>query len=190
MTKGKAAKETLHPSLHLIHTDTLGNKWYALKNAARIPAERALQACIYTEDSKYGLTREQHKALLQKVNENFNRGDYASAAKIIGVLEAAAELYCTEEILLNLASVYFFLNDESKPVKNLLGQETYPLYDYRQEEKRKIWQQDLACKSFFLTASIQYIARYSEQPQLNAPEYLEQTKTVKDMINFYLARKK
>lgn len=183
-------KPQVNPALYLIHTDQKGNKWYALKNPARIPAERALQAWIYTEDSKFGLSREQHKALLAKVNENFNKGDYASAAKIVGVMEAALDLYCTEEILLNLASVYFFLNDESKPIKNSLGQDTYPIYDYIQEEKKKIWQEDLTCKSFFLQSSVQFIQRFSEQPQLNAPEYLEETKQVRELINFYLQRRK
>lgn len=185
MKESNKKQEKLNPALYLAYTDASKNKWYALKNSARIPAERALQAWIYSEDSKFGLTREQLKALMAKANENLNRNDLVSAAKIIGVVEAALELYCTEEILLNLASVYFFLNEESKPVKNGLGQDTFPVIDYFQEQKRKIWSEDLPCRSFFLQQSYQFTERYSQQAQLNVLEYLKEVKQISDLIKLH-----
>ena len=184
-------KKKPNPSqMYEVYTDKQGNKWYALKNPAHIDAERALSAWAYMEDSKYSLSRENRKAILDGINGGINRNDLSTIAKLVGVMEAAEELYCHDEILLNLASVYCFLNDEIKPKTGIDGREYYPLVDYVQEQKRKIWSEDKDAKSFFLQFAYQYTARYSEQPRLNVPEYLEKVKPVIENINFQIQKLK
>lgn len=158
---------------NLVYTDTKGNKWYALKNPANISAERALAAWAFMEDSKYSLSRENLQAILLKMNDAINRGDMASVAKLTGLIESCLDLYTSEAILLNLATVYAFLNDEKNE----------GVTDYINEEKRKIWTEDKDCRSFFLQYAYRYTHRYSEQPELNVLTYLAKVKPVIDNLN-------
>lgn len=171
--------EIISPFNH-IYTDKEGNKWYALKNPANISAERALAAWAFMEDSKYGLTRENMQAITTKMNEAINRNDMATVAKLTGLIESCMELYTSEQILLNLASVYAFIGDEKNE----------GVVDYINEKKRKIWSEDVACRSFFLQFAYRYTHRYSEQPELNVLTYLERVRPIINDLNRILTTQK
>lgn len=162
-----------------IYTDALGNKWYSIANPANIHATRALTAWTYSRDAEYGLTKEQRLIGYSKMNEALNKKDISSLAKILGVFEAAEDLYATPNILLNLATCYTFLNDE----KN----DSYK--DFIQQKKRDIWDSDLVCKAFFLQWSVQFMQQRSQSQNVNVLEYLEQAKPVLDQIDFLLRKK-
>lgn len=176
----KFSKPELPTNFIQVYQDKFGNKWYALKNPAKIAAERALTAWAYTEDSNYSLNRKNLRTILDNINNAINTNNLAEIAKLIGLVEMCLELYCHDEILLNLASVYTFLNDEKNE----------GVHDYMLEKKREIWETDSNCKSFFLQWSWQYTARYSEQPQLNVPEYLEKVAQVKKDIQYRMTQLK
>lgn len=176
--KSRFSKPELPTEFYLIYTDKFKNKWYALKNPARIAAERALTAWAYTEDSNYSLDRKNLKTILEHINNAINANNLSEVAKLTGLIEMCMELYCHDEILLNLASVYTFLNDEKNE----------GAHDYILQKKREIWETDNECKSFFLQWSWQYTARYSEQPQLNVREYLEKVVKVKKDIQYRIAK--
>lgn len=159
-----------------IYTDSKGNKFYALNNPANLHATRALPAWVFARDSEYSMTKERRIAAYEKINECVNKKDLASIAKIVGVMEAAEQLYCEPEILLNLATCYTFLNDE----KN----DSYK--DFIQEQKRDIWNSDSEAKSFFLQWSLQYTAKYSASLKLNVQEYLGKVKPILDQINYQI----
>lgn len=161
-----------------IYKDKQGNKWYVLKNPAHLSAERALAAWAYMEDSKYSLTRENLKTILENINQALNKQDISTTAKLIGVIESSLELYCNEEILINLASVYCFLNDE----------QNNGIVDYIQKEKRTLWESDKSARSFFLQYAYRYTARYSEQQQLNVRKYLDEVKPVLNDIRSRLMK--
>lgn len=174
--KSRLSKPELPTNFVQVYTDKFGNKWYALKNPAKIAAERALTAWAYTEDSSYSINRKNLRTILDSINNAINSNNLAEVAKLTGLVEMCLELYCHDEILLNLASVYTFLNDEKNE----------GAHDYILQKKREIWETDSNCKSFFLQWSWQYTARYSEQPRLNVPEYLAKVEQVKKDIQYRL----
>lgn len=165
---------------NLVYTDTKGNKWYALKNPANLCAERALAAWAFKEDSRYSLTRDNLKGILARMNDAVNKGDMATISKSIGVIESALDLYCTEEILLNIATVYTFLESE----------ENTGIQDYITERKRQIWRDDVSCRSFFLQFAYPLTASYSELPELNVLTYLSQMQPLLNHINSQMKRAK
>lgn len=162
----------------LIRTDKFGNKFYKLKNPSNIPAERALHAWVFSDDIEYSLTRERLQWGMDKLKEAINRQqpDLVTISQVIGAFEAALSLYAEPEVLLNLASVYVTMNNE-----------TFDTYaDYEQKLKREMWDKDPDSKSFFLQLAYQYSKKYSEQPKLNVPSYLKKIKPVLDQINLNL----
>ena len=163
-----------------VYKDKFGNEWRVLKNPANLCAERALAAWAFMEDSKYGLTRENMNLIINKINTAINKSDLAEVAKMTGLIETCLELYSNEQVLLNLASVYCFLNDE----------ENDTVKDHILQEKRRIWNEDTDARSFFLQLAWTYTARYSESPQLNVPEYLVKMRPVINEIISRLAQLK
>lgn len=163
-----------------IYKDKSGNRWYALKNPAHISAERALAAWAYMEDSKYSLSKENLRLILDNMNTALNKSDLATVAKLTGLIESCLEIYTHDAVLLNLASVYCFLNDEKNE----------GIVDYVVEQKRKIWRDDMEARSFFLQFAWQFTARYSEQQQLNVHDYLEKIRPLLNDINSRLTQLK
>lgn len=163
----------------LLYTDTKGNKFYALNNPANLHATRALPAWVFARDSEYGMTAERRRTAYEKINDCVNKKDLATIAKVVGVMEAAEQLYCEPEILLNLATCYTFLNDEKND----------SFKDHYQEQKRDLWKHDSDAKSFFLQWSLQYTSKYSASLNLNVLEYLEKVKPIIDQINYQIPKK-
>ncbi len=163
----------------LIYTDKLGNKFYTLRNPANIPAERALTAWVYTNDSEYGITRERLKWALDKLKTAINnqQPDLVTISQVIGALEACDSLYAEPEVLLNLASVYTTMN----------GEQFEHYADYEQKAKRQAWDKDPEAKSFFLQFAHQYSKRFSERPESNLQDYLKEIKPVLDQVSLSLS---
>lgn len=163
----------------LIRTDKFGNKFYTLKNLSNIPAERALHAWVYTNDTEYSLTRDRLEWGLSKMEESINRQqpDLVTISQVIGAYRSALSLYAEPEVLLNLASVYVTMNNESF--------EDYA--DYEQKLKREMWDKDPESKSFFLQLAHSFSKQYSTQAKLNVPSYLKKIKPVLDQINLNLS---
>lgn len=162
----------------LLYTDRQSNKWYAINNAANIHATRALTAWSFSRDAEFGMTRERLSIACEKLNEAVNKKDIATIAKVTGVIEAGLTLYATPEILLNLATCYTFLNDETNE----------GFKDFIQEKKRDIWSTDADCKSFFLQWSVTFIQRFSELQNTNVLDYLQNAKPILDQIDFQLRK--
>lgn len=173
-------EEKPHDGFKLIYTDKAGNKYYGLNNPANLHATRALMAWNYAKDSEHGMTKQRRKLAFDKINESVNKKDLATIAKVVGVMEAADDLYAEPEILQNLATCYVFLNDE----KN----EGYK--DHIQQEKIELWKSDHDARSFFLQYALQFTSKYSELQRLNVLDYLEKAKPVIDQINFLLPYRK
>ena len=159
----------------LIYTDKFKNKWYMKTNPANLHATRALAAWSFTKDSEFGITGKKLKRALDMIEEELNSEaavDRVNIGNITGVLKAGLELYAEPEILLNLAKCYTFIGDEPEEFK-----------DSWQEKKVNLWGNDDEARAFFLQYALQYTARYSESQKLNVPEYLEQSKAVRDKIS-------
>lgn len=163
----------------LIRTDKSGNKFYTLKNSATLPTERCLTSIVYTEDTKWGLTLEKRAHGFKLMRELINEEGAVQRDKlgeIMGALEMAATLYAEPETILNLASVFVVMNNESF--------DTYAAYE--QQLKRQMWDKDPESKSFFLQLGYRYSVKYSQQPELNVPSYLKKIKPALDQINWSL----
>lgn len=166
-----------HEDAALVYTDSQGNKWYTVSPSS-LHATRALTAWVLTKDLDYGLTRDKLLNGFKKINELINKGNITDASKVLGVLEAAMDLYCEPEVLLNIATCYTFLNDEPEEYK-----------EHIQKKKKDIFEKDYECKSFFLSYAISYTKKFSQSPPPNAQEYFQEVKPLIDQINYHLTQK-
>lgn len=158
----------------LVYTDSEGNKWYTVSPAS-LHATRGLTAWLLSDDIKRGLTADMLKIGFERMSKYYNEGKPSEAFKIIGVLEAALDLYATPEVLMNIATCYTFLNNEPDEYKAAY-----------QKKKRDIWEKDFECKAFFLQYATNYTKQHSESPPSNVQEYFQEMKPVLDLINKHL----
>lgn len=163
----------------LLYTDSKGNNWFTITNQANLHASRALFAWGFARDAEYGLSRERLQLACEKINEYVNKKDVASIAKVIGVIEAGLDLYAEPQVMLNLATCYTFLNDEAN--------DGYK--DFWQDKKREIWESDVDCRAFFLQWCTQSMQQFSALQKLNVLDYFDQTKAVRDQLEYQLPKK-
>lgn len=169
------SKKVLNPNLQKVYTDKSGNDYFKFINPSLMPASRLLMAMILTGDADRSMNKHNLKHLCSLIDERINSNDLSGAAKINGLIQASLDLYADEETLLQLAQVYYLMNDENP--------ETYS--ERFQKEKRKIWDEDIDAKGFFLQQSFKYTKAFQEQPQLNVLEYLNKAKPInqiKDLL--------
>lgn len=171
----KEKKKLIPESRNHVFTDIDKNKWFAV-DPQKMHTSRVMMAWIFSRDSQYSLSREKLKTAIDKIKEALNKKDIVEASQILGVIDAATELYCEESILLNLACCYSQLEGEPEEYK-----------DQWQQQKREIWSKDIFCKSFFLQYAVKFTARSGELQGLSVLNYLEQAKPTIDLINYHLS---
>lgn len=164
----------------LVYTDKAKNKYYTFKNPAEIPHGRWMDAQILQRYAEFCLTKEQFSMWLDRMEESINQKqpDIASLGALVKVARASEELYCEKETVLNLATVYFMMNDEDP--------ETY--MDYWQKAKREAWGKDKGAESFFLQQCVLLIPMSAEQRNSNVLRYIQKTKPVIDELNYHLTQ--
>lgn len=180
--KARFSKNGTPTPVKKVYTDKSGNKYFTFKEPGNIPHGRWLDAQVYQRWVEFCLTEDKWITMLEEMRKALNQKapDLTRMGALIEVAMAANEVYCEKETMLNLATVYFTMNDEDPE----------SFLDYWQKAKREAWAKDAGAERFFLQQSVQYTQLSVKQPDLNVQQYLKKIQPVVDEINSQITRSK
>jgi hypothetical protein len=152
-------------------------KFYCLKNALELPAKRGVLAMKAKRFAEMKIDEESLKGLMQKVKTAVNTNqDFVEAMGWWQQIEFRLNMICEEKSILDLVSLYYYLEDESpdEPSKEA------------NERKRKIFDEHPIVKGFFLRIGINMMNNFSMQHDEAVLSYLAETKKVTDQLTTML----
>lgn len=139
-------------TVKLVHVDAGGNAWYGFDDPLRMPAARALAGEVAATWADLNITKDDLKDYVARMKAFGNQGDIVRMFHLLTVLEERVEWACEDRTLLQLAQVYYLLNDE--PIMQ-------PSPEHN-EQKERIWAADQECRGFFLRSAFVLTKGYSE----------------------------
>lgn len=137
-------------------------KFYTLRNALQMPAERAISAEALANQAEMNITRKELIRFFEKIDEAVNAGRMTEVLADIGKIRERLDWIAEEETLLNLSKVYFFLEGED-PACPL------PKYDVIKDQ---IFKKEPEARSFFLQAAIRLTGKYGDISEGDILPYL------------------
>lgn len=153
----------------LVYTDNGGNKYYQLKDALAMSVKRHIAAEAALRAAEYCITKEDLIAFVDKMESAINKGQITEVARLIYEIRTRLLFSAEEKTLLELACVYFYLEDE--PLSQYAS--------YWQEKKRKLWEMDDAATDFFLQSAFRLTIQYSK---LSDSDILTYLKSLKELV--------
>lgn len=164
-----------------VYTDALGNKWFAQTNILEISPARGLSAA--RADRYVGLKISEHNfsQLLNVAIDGLNKEQNISQMiAIMHELKWRQEMLCEESSILDLAGIYYFLQDENPDFPS----------EVHNQKKREIWAQDEICRGFFLTLGLSLTTKFSNTPEEDLLKFLNQemTKELGEKIYKFIPR--
>ena len=164
-----------------VYTDALGNKWFAQTNILEISPARGLSAA--RADRYVGLKISEHNLsqLLNVAIDGLNKEQNISQMiAIVHELKWRQEMLCEENSILDLAGIYYFLQDENPDFPS----------EVHNQKKREIWAQDEICRGFFLTLGLSLTTKFSNMPEEDLLKFLNQemTKELGEKIYKFIPR--
>lgn len=165
--KGKWTDEE-YDLLDLVHTDIYDNKYYKFKDLLQMSVRRHIAAEMALRNAEYCMRKEDLLDFIKKMKDNLNSGIFTDAAYTLHEMEARLLYVSEENTLVELATVYFYIEHE-------------PLTQYApawQEKKRNNWRLDEDTMNFFLRAAFSFTNQYSKHSNLDILTYLQGIKKV------------
>ena len=164
-----------------IYSDALGNKWYCLTNILEISPARGLSAA--RADRYVGMKISEHNLsqLLNVAIDGLNKEQNISQMiAIVHELKWRQEMLCEENSILDLAGIYYFLQDENPDFPS----------EVHNQKKREIWAKDEICRGFFLTLGLSLTTKFSNTPEEDLLKFLNQemTKELGEKIYKFIPR--
>jgi hypothetical protein len=145
------------------YKDKFGNVWWSFVDPLRMPGSRALAGEIAATWADLNMTKEDIKNYFVEMRKAGNSGDIVRMFRLFDTMEARLDWACEDKSLLNLAAVYFLVNDESP------GAPT-PHYTTL---KHEVFDKDHDARAFFLGRAFALIKVSSEFSGSDILNYLE-----------------
>lgn len=169
-----------NPEMVEVHTDAKGNKWYQHTNVLDLSPARGVAASKADRFVSLRITESNLLALLDKAIDGVNNAkpDFVQMAAIVHEIRRRIELMCEEKSLLELSSIYYFLQDEDPRFPSM----------HHNTLKRDIWEQDEMCRSFFLHMSLALTKQFSNISEEDLLKFLmnSQAKEMAERIYQFL----
>jgi hypothetical protein len=151
------------PNMVMVYEDGKGNKWFSHVNVLEISPARGVSASKADRFVSLRITEDNLKTLLDKAIDGVNKKqDFVQMASIVSEIRIRLELMSERTSLLDLAAIYYFLEDED-PV--------FPS-NHHDKLKREIWKDDAQCASFFLHMSLALTKQFSTTSEEDLLKYL------------------
>lgn len=161
-----------------IYEDASGRSWFEYTDKMNIPATRSLAAEVATRFADMNITKDKLKGLILKMKENANEGNVVSLFSILQEIEFRLDFVGEEETLIEIASIYFLLEDEPEQLSASF-----------QERKKQIFKEDPDCRAFFLSRVFQLITNYSQLSEVDFLKYLKANQEAAERILRFLPAK-
>lgn len=171
--KSKKLSNENNPKLKLFYTDKKGNKWFGLVNPLNdlVPA-RGIAGSRAERYVGLMISEKELELALDEQIKAFNAMDIVKAASIAQDLKHRRKFLVEEKSTLDLAGIYFFLNDEDIT--------TYS--EIEAEKKRVIWEDDAECRGFFLHMGFNLTKKFRDMSEKDLLEFMEQARPIADRL--------
>lgn len=160
--KAELSTVTLHP-VRLAYTDAQGNNWYAFEDPTKLPGDRAISALVGMRRNDLNYTEEDEREWVKAAIAAHNAHEHAMVGHYLSVKLDRLDWACESRTLLDVAKVYYLLNDEP--------QHGAMLSKY-QEAKEAAWAADPDAKAFFLREAYWLTDGFSDLSLSDIPTYL------------------
>lgn len=162
-----------------VYTDALGNKWYAHLNILELEPSRGVAAARAERFVGLKISESNMEALLDKAIDGVNKNqDLVQAIAILSELKYRTQFLCEENSLLDLAGVYYFLEDEDPRFPS----------EHHNTIKREIWAKDEVCRGFFLHMGLSLTKHFSTTVEEDLLKFMRETAEVAERIYQYIPR--
>lgn len=168
-----------NPKVELVFTSSKGTKIYALRDILTISAFRGLAAEKAKRFSQMNISEKVLKELIQEYKKSVNVDqDFVKANSIIQEIEYRLEFICEENSLLDLASIYFFLEGENIEMPS-------DSFNKKKIEHAKL---EFDVRSFFLRSALALTNKFSNSPEKDLLNYLEEIKMISERVYRYIRK--
>lgn len=135
-----------------VYRDQAGHVYYGFEDPLKMPAARAIEAELAAEWANLNVTRDDLRAFLASMREHGQKGDIVGLFQVLANLQDRVEWACEGRSLLELAKVYYLVDDE--PIERTT--------ERHNEIKARAWASDNAAKGFFLREAFVLTRGFSE----------------------------
>lgn len=167
-----AVNNSVNPRLKFIYQDSFKNKWYGYVNPLDVDAVRGIAAQRAERHISLMISEDELKLALDAQIQAAKDGDWLKVGAITYDLKHRTQFISEEQSILDLASIYFFLEDENPS----------ELMDSYRLRKQKIWQDDLNCRGFFLRMGISLSEKLRNIPEADLLNFMEKTRETAERI--------
>lgn len=162
-----------NPKLKYVYTDKTGNKWYGYNNPLTdLSPARGIAGSRAERYIGLMISEKELELAIDAQIQAFKDLDVAKAAAITYDLQYRRKFLTEEKSTLDLAGVYFLLEDEDPKEYS----ETFA------ERKRVIWQEDEACRGFFLRMGFAITKKFPNMSENDLLKFMEETKVISDRL--------
>jgi hypothetical protein len=162
----------INPKFQLVYTDKFKNKWYGYVDPLEIDAVRGIAAHEADRYVAMMISRDELALAFDAQVKAVKDGDWLKVGSICYDLQFRNKMLCEANSLLDLAGVYYVLQDEDS--------EMY--LEAFKKKKQQIWQDDPACRSFFLRMGVSLTKKLENISPKDLLTSLEKTQEVADRI--------
>lgn len=153
-----------------------GIKFFGFLDPLGIPAIRGVAAEKAKRFLDMNITERSMKDLIRVCKAEAGAGDIVRAFSVIQEIEYRLNFICEESSILDLACIYFMLQDEDPEVPS----------EAKNREKHKIFEEDPQTRAFFLRIGIALVKKFSEKREEDLIGYLEENQKMSDRIRRYI----
>jgi len=166
-----------NPNVQLVFTSAKGTKIYALVDVMTISAFRGLAAEKARRFAQMNVSETELKELIGAYKKAVSaEQDFVKANSIIQEIEYRLDFICEENSLLDLAYIYFFLEGEDVEIPS-------NAFNQKKAEHAKL---EFDLRSFFLRSALALTNKFSNSPEKDLLNYLEEIKTISERIYRYI----
>ncbi len=165
-----------NPLLELVKTGKNGEKFYAYVDPLTISTPRGLAALKAKRFADLNITERSLRELIRQCKTEAGAGDIIKAFSIIQEIEFRLDLLCEESSLLDLACIYFFLENEDPENPS----------DATNRKKHSIFNSDQELKGFFLRIALSILKKSSESPEEDLLNYIQDSQAITERIRRYI----
>lgn len=162
-----------NPNLTVIYeSKKTGVKFYGYIDPLAISTPRGLAAEKAKRFVDMKITERSLRGLIKEIKKEAGSGDIVKAFAWVQEIEFRLEMLTEESSLLDLACIYFMLEDEDPDAPS----------DSFNRKKHEVFNRDQEAKGFFLAIALSIVKRFSDKQESDLLSYLEDSQSIAERL--------
>lgn len=164
-------------ALQVIKTSKSGVKFYSFIDPLQIPPMRGLAVEQAKRFVDMNITERSLKELIRVFKTECGAGDIVKGMWVIQEIEFRLNFICEKSSLLDLACIYFMLEEENPEVPS----------DAINRKKHALFNEDPELAGFFLRLALSIVKKFSGKREEDLLNYLQDNEEMSNRIRRYIA---